>query len=215
MIIKYLGDYNDLVEELKYDVHLIGMVIEFIKLKLDDYVSYKQKIDKTNEIRDNKKLIEMSHEERIDLFMFTLIDSNLCGGYMAEMLCVHIYTIAEEYLNKICTLLVTEREINNILKKERCSNIMAYKLVLDSKNIKNSNSKYFQELDVLRKIRNAIIHNRGELSEKDVNLVSKYVSVDDINNVCVGIDDANRFLVFFEVYMSNIFQEINLIIKNS
>ena len=202
MIIKYLGDYNDLVEELKYDVHLIGMVIEFIKLKLDDYVSYKQKIDKTNEIRDNKKLIEMSHEERIDLFMFTLIDSNLCGGYMAEMLCVHIYTIAEE-------------EINNILKKERCSNIMAYKLVLDSKNIKNSNSKYFQELDVLRKIRNAIIHNRGELSEKDVNLVSKYVSVDDINNVCVGIDDANRFLVFFEVYMSNIFQEINLIIKNS
>ncbi|MFR3911136.1 MAG: hypothetical protein ACLTYB_08205 [Clostridium paraputrificum] len=32
---KIFGDYNDLVEEL-IDVHLIGMVIEFIKLKLDD-----------------------------------------------------------------------------------------------------------------------------------------------------------------------------------
>ncbi|MDU1854545.1 MAG: hypothetical protein E6789_03460, partial [Clostridium baratii] len=187
--------------------------IEFIKLKLDDYVSYKQKIDKTNEIRDNKKLIEMSHEERIDLFMFTLIDSNLCGGYMAEMLCVHIYTIAEEYLNKICTLLVTEREINNILKKERCSNIMAYKLVLDSKNIKNSNSKYFQELDVLRKIRNAIVHSRGEIKIKDVELVNKYVLVDHINNVYISIDDVDKFLSLFEKYINNIFEEINLKIK--
>lgn len=215
MIIKYVGDYKDLVDGVKYDVHLIGLVIEFIKLKLDDYVSYKQKVDKSNEIDNNKKLIEMSHEERSNLFMFTMIDSDLCEGYMSEMLTIHIYTRLEEYLNKICRLIVSSKEINDVLKKEKCSTIKAYKLILDSKNIKNSNLKYFEELEALRKIRNAIVHNGAELNRKDVGLVSKYVNVDVINSVCLNIDDANKFLIFFETYINNIFEEINLLIEEN
>lgn len=212
MLIKYIGDYDLLIDEIKYDVHLISIVIEFISLKLDDYVSYKQNLDKANEINDNKKFIDMSSEERVSLFKFLMIDSKICEGYMSEMLLIHIYTIAEEYLNKICLLIVTQKEIDNILERKKCSNILAYKLILDRKGIKVSNKKYFEELDVLRKIRNAIVHNNGELREKDVNLISKYVIVDDINNVCVGISDVKRFLVLFEKYINSIFEEINIII---
>lgn len=213
MLIKYIGDYNDLTDNLKYDVHLIGMIIEFVRLKLDDYVDYKKSIDEANNIEDDKKLIEMSYNEKSNLFKYIMINSRLCGGYISEMILVHIYTVIEEYLNKICSLLVTQKEIVDVIKRNRCSNILAYKLILDEKNIKKANKKYFQDVEVLRKIRNAIVHNRGEMKNKEVELVNKYVLVDDINNVYISIDDVDKFLSLFEKYISNIFEEINLKIK--
>lgn len=56
MFIKYIGDYNDLTDNLKYDIHLIGMIIEFVRFKLDDYVDYKKSIDEANNIEDDKKI---------------------------------------------------------------------------------------------------------------------------------------------------------------
>ncbi|AQM58772.1 hypothetical protein I3900191A7_16900 [Clostridium baratii] len=129
------------------------------------------------------------------------------------MILVHIYTVIEEYLNKICSLLVTQEEIGHIIKRKCCSNIFAYKLILDEKNIRKANKKYFQDVDVLRKIRNAIVHSRGEIKIKDVELVNKYVLVDHINNVYISIDDVDKFLSLFEKYINNIFEEINLKIK--
>ncbi|WP_338627467.1 hypothetical protein QJR52_05695 [Clostridium baratii] len=74
MFIKYIGGYNDLIDNLKYDIHLIGMIIEFVRFKLDDYVDYKKSIDKANNIEDDKKLIEMSYNERSNLFKYIMIN---------------------------------------------------------------------------------------------------------------------------------------------
>ena len=74
MFIKYIGDYNDLIDNLKYDIHLIGMIIEFVRFKLDDYVDYKKSIDEANNIEDDKKLIEMSYNERSNLFKYIMIN---------------------------------------------------------------------------------------------------------------------------------------------
>ncbi|NFN95545.1 hypothetical protein FDB28_16115 [Clostridium botulinum] len=212
MFIRYIDDYKDLVEELKYDIHLIAMVIEFIELKLDDYVNYKKSIDDANNINDNKTLIEMSYNERVSLFKYTMLNTQLCGGYISEMVLVHIYIVIEEYLNKICSLLVIEKEIKCDIKKIKCS-IERYRFILDSKNIINANKKYFKDLDALRKIRNAIVHNRKKIKNKDVESVSKYVYIDDMNYVSTNIDTVKRFFVLFEKYISTIFQEMNLLIK--
>lgn len=74
MFIKYIGDYNDLTDNLKYDIHLIGMIIEFVRFKLDDYVDYKKSIDEANNIEDDKKLIEMSYNEISNLFKYIMIN---------------------------------------------------------------------------------------------------------------------------------------------
>ncbi|WP_155392769.1 hypothetical protein [Clostridium baratii] len=50
------------------------MIIEFVRFKLDDYVDYKKSIDEANNIEDDKKLIEMSYNERSNLFKYIMIN---------------------------------------------------------------------------------------------------------------------------------------------
>ncbi|MBS6006787.1 MAG: hypothetical protein KIB43_07480 [Clostridium baratii] len=45
-----------IIKKIKYDIHLIGMIIEFVRFKLDDYVDYKKSIDEANNIEDDKKI---------------------------------------------------------------------------------------------------------------------------------------------------------------
>lgn len=172
--LNYKGEAKDIVGRLHYSLRATNYIIGFTESKLYDFVN-ESRVN-SSVIIDNRRLIELSKKERMDLLDYMYFDVDTIQQYNYNLLCVHICSSLEQFLKNICSLLKYNKYNYEKLKKR--SSLELYTNILKDNYPNLDISKIYNKLDNWRLIRNSIVHNKNILSKNNARKVSSIVDVD-------------------------------------